>query len=308
MKRIALAACFLLIACAPQATELAPSNELVAYKTVTPSLTPTPNLIIIAETPLPSPAPTTYTVQSGDTLSQIAERFHISLDDLQAANPDISPSSLSVGTVLLIPGESDGPRSAPTPTPVPAPVTQTSCHPTIDRGMWCFALVRNDSSAIIENVSAQVALIDSDGTVIASQVGFMPLNILPPKAALPVYVFFMPDVPAKVSAQVQLLSAVSLAGDDTRYLRATIHNASAQINWDGHSAQLSGEVSLPAESSPAKIVWVAAVAYDKDGQVVGVKRWEGGEIPPGGTIQFNFMVASIGSAIEAVEFVVEARP
>ncbi|MEW6404418.1 MAG: LysM domain-containing protein [Chloroflexota bacterium] len=310
MNRFLAAVCILLVACTPQATELAPSNELTTYQTATPASTSTPGLIIIVHTAPPSPTPVSYTVQSGDTLSHIAEKFHVSLDALRAANPEVSPSSLPVGTVLLIPGESTGLSSASTPTPVPVPVTQTVCHPTADRGMACFALIRNDSQAALENVSARFTLIDSEGEVIASDMGLTPLNLLPTNSALPAYVFFPPEVPADARMQVQLLSAVSVSPNDTRYLPATLQNTSAQIDWDGHSAQVSGHVSLPAPtaSKAATVVWVAAVVYDENGRVVGVKRWEGGEIQPGGSINFNFTVSSLGGEIDAVEFVVEARP
>jgi hypothetical protein len=86
-----------------------------------------------------------------------------------------------------------------------------------------------------------------------------------------------------------------------------LNNTIAQIDWNGLIAQLSGQVTLPAESTAATQVWVAAVAYDKDGRVVGVKRWEGGAIQPGGSITFSFLVSSLGSAIDAVEFMVEAQ-
>jgi spore coat assembly protein SafA len=47
----------------------------------------------------------TYTVRPGDTLSDIAERFGVSLDALIAANPQISdPDRIFPGQVINIPG------------------------------------------------------------------------------------------------------------------------------------------------------------------------------------------------------------
>jgi len=50
-----------------------------------------------------------YTVHSGDTLSAIANRYHVSLSALEKANPQIrNPNNISVGEHLNIPGQSDG--------------------------------------------------------------------------------------------------------------------------------------------------------------------------------------------------------
>ncbi len=45
-----------------------------------------------------------YVVQSGDTLSAIAVRFGVSLDDLVGANPIADPNALKIGEELAIPG------------------------------------------------------------------------------------------------------------------------------------------------------------------------------------------------------------
>jgi spore coat assembly protein SafA len=53
----------------------------------------------------------TYVVQRGDTLSQIAARFHVSLSTLEQANPNISnPSLIFPGQKIIVPesGESAG--------------------------------------------------------------------------------------------------------------------------------------------------------------------------------------------------------
>jgi hypothetical protein len=88
-----------------------------------------------------------------------------------------------------------------------------------------------------------------------------------------------------------------------------LHNTLAQVDGSGRNAQVSGTVRLPEDAAPASLVWVAAVAYDRAGRVVGVRRWESSAgMTPGGSLQFSFEVSSLAGAIERVEFVVEARP
>ena len=45
-----------------------------------------------------------YIVQVGDTLSFIASRFNVSIDELMGANPNINPNFLSEGQEIVIPG------------------------------------------------------------------------------------------------------------------------------------------------------------------------------------------------------------
>ncbi len=306
MRTLILICAFLISACTSQAIQSRPPASPVSYITSTPSLTSTPNVIVINDTPIPTSTPFVYTVKSGDTISKLAEQFNISQDELRAANPDVSPNSMVIGSTLLIPDSSAASVGAFTPTPVPAPVTQTVCHPSADGGLWCFALIQNNTDELIENVSAQITLLDESNNSLASQTAFTPLDMIPPRSSLPVYVYFDSKIPAKYSIQVQVLSANQLPLNNARYLPAAIQNSIAQIS--GRSAQLSGQILLPAESSAATQVWVAAVAYDKDGIVVGIKRWEGGAIQPGGNISFSFLVSSLGTEIDAVEFFVEGRP
>jgi murein DD-endopeptidase MepM/ murein hydrolase activator NlpD len=304
MRYISLLALLLITACASPSLPGNPS-ALIAYLTATPSLTPAPNVIVILETPVPTSTPFVYAIQSGDTFSQLAERFKISQDELQAANPGVSPNAMPVGATLLIPDPSAS-AAASTLTPAPVPVTQIVCHPSIDSGVWCFALIRNITPDMLENVSAQINLLDESGNILASQTAFTPLDVVPPNSSLPVSIFFR-DVVVHVNPQAQLLSALASSPNDGRYLPAKLTNVVTQINWDGYTAHISGGVALPAESKAATRARVAAVAYDKDGIVVGVKRWEGGAIQPGAGINFAFEISSLASAIDAVEVFVEAR-
>lgn len=69
--------------------------------TVDPATTP-----VAVETPTTgSTASGTYQVQAGDTMGKIAEQLGITLQDLLAANPQITnPDSIQVGDVINLPG------------------------------------------------------------------------------------------------------------------------------------------------------------------------------------------------------------
>jgi murein DD-endopeptidase MepM/ murein hydrolase activator NlpD len=58
---------------------------------------------VSAQTPTPVTGPT-YIIQSGDTLSSIADRFNVSLNDLMSANNITDPNTIQAGEPLIIPG------------------------------------------------------------------------------------------------------------------------------------------------------------------------------------------------------------
>lgn len=308
--RLLLAVCCLLTACAPQPTQSASqSGDLIPYLTSTPSPSQTPEGLVAAETPLPSPTPFTYTVKAGDSFSSIALQFGVSMDDLQLANPEISPNAMSIGQVIKIPSNPDNPSGEPTPTPAAFTVEQIECYPSADKGMWCFVLVQNEFSDFMENVSAQITLVNANNEVLGSQTALLPLNILPPDTSLPLAVFFPPVVPFDAKPQVQILTAIRLLPDDQRYISATVNNTLVQVNADGHNARVSGWVLSQSQERDARQVWLAGTAYDDAGRVVGVRRWEWDKgLAAGGSIPFDFMISSIGGEIARVEFAVEARP
>ncbi len=65
-------------------------------------------------TPTASPAALTYTVEPGDTLGAIAERFGVTVDAIAAANGIEDPAAIQIGQVLVIAG---GQEPLPTQPP-----------------------------------------------------------------------------------------------------------------------------------------------------------------------------------------------
>jgi LysM repeat protein len=225
-----------------------------------------------------------------------------------AANPGVDPNTISIGQTLKIPSQQNA-SGASTPTPVPFPVKQIACYPTSERGMWCFVLIHNNSSNPIEDVTAQITLLDADGKPIASQAATLLLDILAPNSSMPLLTYFAPDVPLNAKPQVQILTAIQIQANDARYLPATLKNMSVKVGSSGLTAQVSGQINLPASSKPAKLIWIEATAYDGSGRVVGAKRWESTtSLSAGGNLPFSFEVSSIAGTISRVELAVEARP
>ena len=307
---------FLLTSCtSQQITSTSLASTLIPFATSTRSPIPTtgafqtPEGVVAAETPHPTPTPFTYTVQRGDTISSIALEQNVSIDDLLAANPDISPNAMAVGQVINIPSNPENPSGEPTPTPALFTIQQIECYPTIDHGMWCFVLAHNQLPDFMENVTVQVTLVDSKNVRLASQTALLSLNILPPNTSLPLTTFFPPEIPPDAKPQVQVLTAIRLLPNDERYLPATVNSTLVQVNADGRSARVNGQVRLPADSQAASQVWVTATAYNEADRVVGLRRWESSAgLSASGSLPFEFMVSSLGGRIERVEFAVEARP
>ena len=303
-------AVFLLAGCAgPEPTALRPvsPSSLAAYATQTIPVKPTPT-IAATEIPIPSPTPSTYTIKRGDTLLEIARRSGISLAELLAANPGISPEALSVGQVIQIPA----PRPPDSlPPPAAAELGQAACY-RVGRGLpsgggvYCFVPARNPGQGWLENVKVQVTLLDAEGRLVASQEALPPLTGLPAEKTLPAVAFF-PDVQIVGAIQAQLLTAIQT--DSTRYLPIELKNLLVGIAWGGLSAQVEGQARLAAESKPASTIWLAGVAYDAEEKIVGVRRWEwSGSLAPGESLPFRFMVYSAGAPIARVDVLVEARP
>lgn len=119
----AFAVAALLTACVPEP----PPARLPTLPAVL-DITPAPTLDIeatataLASLAGPSPTPAAlYTIQDGDTLGAIAERFDTTVDELVAANGLTDPNALQPGQTLIIPSLLRTPvvatPAATTPTP-----------------------------------------------------------------------------------------------------------------------------------------------------------------------------------------------
>jgi len=290
----------------PSAVPSSTGGDLIEYRTITPhSPTPTGTPVFAPPvTPAPTATPFTHVVAQGETMLGIALQYAVTLEELQAANLGVDPQFLSVGTGLIIPLEGEILQVVPTATPVETTWHPPICYRTGDDGAWCFLLVENNGSTTLENLSAWIGLYDPAGMVFASQIAVGPLNIIRPGQSMPLVVFFPPPIPAEFTVSGELLTALDLPLEDTRYLDWPIYIEYVEINNGvGISATLAGMIELPEDRTAPGQVWVVAVAYDQDGNVVGMRKWDSE-----GEQSFEMSVYSLGGAIERVEVLVEIRP
>ncbi len=115
----------------------------------------TPGQASPTPTPQPLTSGTMYTVQRGDTLFRIAQRFGTTTNTLAAANGIANPSLIFVGQQLLIPGSGDlPPVEAPTQIPLPAEGDMY----TVQRGdnLYRISIRNNTTIAILLNLNSQI--------------------------------------------------------------------------------------------------------------------------------------------------------
>ena len=290
-------------------------GQLTPYLTATPkptSNTEDSNNIQSSnptEIPAPTPTPLVYVVVESDTLTGIAFRHSVDLEDLIAANPGIDPNFLTIGLTLTIPIEGVISAALPTQTPVPISTQPPICYQLADGSLQCLVVVENDQEFAIENVEVLVSLRSADGGITLSQKAISPLNIIPAGQKVAVAASFNPPLPPDFQAQASLLSVIPIAPDDLRYLQTKLQIEKTEISANGRQATINGLIELLADQSDASVVWVSAFAYDAQNKIVGIRKWVADDIlEPGNQIGFDFIIYSLGYPIEYVEVLTETRP
>jgi LysM repeat protein len=311
MRKIWVTVLFLAIVTACTNAPINVSNPTVTATTKNPpstkaaSATASPLPSLTAEI-LPTATPVLYSVVRDDTLTSIARKFNLSLDELLAANPAAGSQVLTPGLVLTIPSR-PGTPIPPATTPVPVSIQQIHCYPVKDDSLYCLALVQNEYERSLQNLSVLISLQTSTGTTIVSLSAYAPLDIIPPGKIIPFSALFTGVIPIDYYPQAVLMDSSWLADTDSHYLSVSLSTTLVEIDWGGLSARVSGKAMLGPGSADASHVWILAVAYDQYGNLIGFRRWEtttplsSGEILP-----FNFLVSSLGPEIDHVEFLAEA--
>lgn len=318
-----------LSACTP-ATELTPQTPtgtlegtLRLFPSDTPTATPWPTGYV-SPTPSPTITPTPtqvyYEVQLNDDMYSIAFRYGLEPQAVMTANPDVDPRAMVVGMSLLIPvtpspeptatatsAATTAAEVTPTPTPSDVTVQAPVCYPDAAGGLWCFMLATNDQDAAWENVSALVTLRDGEDS--RQETAITPLNLLPAGGSLPLMAYFDGPLPARYSVTAELDFYLPVMPDDARYLTVGILDESVAFNEEGDVATVTGMLTLSAELRDARYTWVSATAFDAEGRIVAVRRWDAeNPLMAGDELPFEITLYSLSGAIERVEWMAEAQP
>jgi LysM repeat protein len=82
-----------------------------------PSASVTPE-VSASPTPTPTPAPVVHIVKGGDTLSEISQKYKVSMEVILGANPQVTnPNALRIGERLVIPNVLPPVEISPSPSP-----------------------------------------------------------------------------------------------------------------------------------------------------------------------------------------------
>lgn len=257
-----------------------PQSLLTPYVTLTPAvqiLQSEPTEAIMTPTPELSPTPFVHVLAASETISSIALTYELEVNDILAINPEITPNALSVGTEIMIPGIGSGTGEksgelAVISEPLALEISEPECSQTAENGLWCVVVVKNSLGQSANGITLTFALKNNAGDVVVEQTVPALLNSLASGDELPVAAYFSPPIPAGINLDVSLKTALPQEEAASDYLTANLKINSIETN--GRTARISAVVSLPEEAAGAGKIWVALIAYDRNGSIVGVRRME----------------------------------
>lgn len=118
---------------------------------------------------------------------------------------------------------------------------------------------------------------------------------------------------------VEQVSAIRANQIQERFASYQIDRQKVMVESNDKQARITGTLLVV---EPVQSVWVSALAYDENGQIVGVRKWKGlpvcqtdageGDDTPTSTplpcnpVEFDLTVFSLGPNISQVDIVAEA--
>jgi LysM repeat protein len=249
-------------------------------------------------TPAPTPTPIIHIVAVGETISSIALRYGLDMNAVLAANPEINPNIMIAGSQVIIPAGNAQTVIGVATEPLALAVSQPDCAPSAEGGWWCFSMVSNPLGQAAANIS--VTFIRDAGETDEEMTVPALLQKIEPGEAVPVLAFFADTQMGKPGVSARLASAVALDQSGLAFLPVDTSNSIVQIN--GRLAVVTGEALVIGQPGTTVDVRVAAMAFDADGILVGIRRTEDSRVTLADNmgVRFNLNVYSAKGDISTV--------
>lgn len=266
--------------------------------------------VIATGTPLPTPSPTPHyhTVAAGETMSSIAWLYGLNTADVVDANPDINPYSMVVGMQVLIPAKPAAATSeiALSADMEPIVLSEPQCHPEKSGGLWCFINALNENDNAVENVLVEITIGSAQATQLTTRIAAAPINMIAAGEQQVLSAYFPPPIPEPLRYSYRLVSSIPVENIN-RYIETQILEQTVDISEDGLTAQVSLRLFVNGIAGETVSVWVAVVARDSAGEVMGVRRIETvSQLDSGGVLEITGTVYSVEQPIEEVVLQAEA--
>lgn len=292
-----------------------PASLLTPYSTRTEVIAAPPVAAPTLQPPPVSIKPTqiTHVVKKGEDMGGIATKYGVKTKDLKAANAQVDPYMMPVGTVLIIPsGDPEQDAFRPTVIPTPAVIITTGapvCYPDPSGGAWCLVQVHNTTGSSVQDISVDFVLRGSDDAEGQTRAAFSLVDRLPNDRFIILSAYF-PAPPAQPwQVDTRLRTASPVFSEDERFLVNNLENASTEFSSDKLSVHMSGSIKLQTDQKDAGVIQIAASAYDAMGQPVGLRRWTSPVgLESGSSLVYDFNIYSLGGPIDRVDILPETRP
>lgn len=276
-------------------TLAAPTSEA----TLRPTATPAPYTPAPTATPTMTPTPIIYSIARGDTLLQIAQKFGVTVRDLQETNGITDPRSLRVGQELIIPSPEDmAAESTPTvePTPLPFTVEHVTFSNSPLGGLWCFGEVYNATGTELEQAGVTIALLDDQGSVVAQEQTYALVELLRPGERAPFAVRF--TAPPQTFATYLASPWKGVQGYLGRYYLDLVARETAGEGERYATYTVTGQIANTGPEDAVDVV-VTVTLYDALGRVIAARRAppEHNVILRGGQAAFSIELTPAGGPV-----------
>ncbi|MEM8860117.1 MAG: LysM peptidoglycan-binding domain-containing protein [Chloroflexota bacterium] len=256
---------------------LAPPTIVVEVQSPTPLPTATST---------PTPTPIVYLIQEGDTLLGIAIDQRITVEEIQALNPDVRPELLSIGQPITLPPPATPVFSGEQPTPIPIQIETISIglFPDGAGGLWVLGEVENLSDGLLQNLKLQVDLFGEGGNVVGTAQFWAADDQISPSAVSPFSIFFPQKPTGNLQTTITVVDGlVSLTADSISNL--AVENL--VVTHDGGVTGIAGDL-VNQQPDPINEAQILLSVFSSDDQLVGFAIYEfDGDILPGESHSFR---------------------